>query len=147
MTTPARPRLTDPADVHEWLRVAGLRLKAARELMAAGTKSVGSVYLAGYAVESSLKALLMNEGKPRPTHGGEGPNLRALWSSCELALRDLNDTSGSKSYFMSDWTTDLRYQMFRNTDILDSEIVEGAGRVLSRISSLVRRRSQRRNRR
>lgn len=147
MTTPARPRLTDPADVHEWLRVAGVRLQEARELMLANTSSVGSAYLAGYAVECSLKAYLMNEGKPRPTYGGEGHNLRALWSSCDLVLRDLNDTSGSKNYFMSDWSTDLRYQVSRNTDILDSEIINGAGRVLSRITNLIRRRSQRRFRR
>lgn len=144
MTTPARPRLTDPADVHEWLRVAGVRLQEARELMLANTSSVGSAYLAGYAVECSLKAYLMNEGKSRPTHGGEGHNLRALWSSCDLVLRDLNDTSGSKNYFMSDWSTDLRYQTSRNTNILDSEIVSGAGHVLSRITTLIRRRSQRR---
>jgi hypothetical protein len=144
MTTPGRTRLADPANSAEWLDVANKRLSDARALAQNASAPVASAYLAGYAIECALKAHLDSVGKSRPRAGGEGHNLRALWAACELVLRDLADLDGSKNYFVTDWSTDLRYQAVPNTQIEPEKLVQGAGMILGRIRTQIRRNSQRR---
>lgn len=141
--TPTRPRLSDPANPIEWIAVANLRLQEARR-MVSDDGCVAAAYLAGYAIECSLKAFLSNRGIARPAFGSQGHNLRALWASCDFILRDVQDPSGSKNYYMTDWTTDLRYQTTKNTTISDEELLNGAGKVLARIHTQIRRDSTRR---
>jgi HEPN domain-containing protein len=143
MAPPALSRLPDPGHAAEWLAVAGMRLREAKRLEEAGAGCVGSAYLAGYAIECSLKALLAQRGVPRPEPGRDGHNLRTLWSSCDFALKDLSDQDGSKLYFMSHWSTDLRYQARKNTDIADADLLNGASKILSRITTHIRRNARR----
>lgn len=140
---PLRPRLTDPSAPAEWLSVANLRLQEARRLCCDGLGCVAAAYLAGYAIECSLKAYLLDRGTPKPGAGGEGHNLRALWAACDMVLRDIQDSDGSKNYFMTAWSTDLRYQCNKNTTIADEKLIVGAGQVLGRLTTLMRRRQRR----
>lgn len=139
MTPPFRLRLSDPSHADDWILVALMGMEEARCLIRPRGGCVGSAYLAGYAVECALKAFLTKRGIPRPTSGGDGHNLRALWAVCNFALVDLNDHTGSTNYFMTHWTTDLRYQRAKNTPIADADLVAGAGRVVARITTLTRR--------
>lgn len=144
MTIQTRARILDPSNSREWLLAARHRLSDAKILADIGSAPVASIYLAGYAIECALKAHLDNSGEPRPRRGGEGHNLRALWSACELVLRDLDDADGTKSYFMTDWSTDLRYQIIPNTALHPQDLVKSAGFLLTRISNFIRRNAGRR---
>ena len=68
---------------------------------------LAAVYMAGYAVECKLKALLQSRGKRFPTRGQEGHHLRGLWEAAGLKLDDLR---GNRRLFLDFWTTDLRYE-------------------------------------
>jgi hypothetical protein len=135
---PTRPRLPNPASAGAWMAVASLRLAEARRI-SDEKGCVASAYLAGYAIECSLKAFLANRGSPRPAYGSEGHNLRSLWAACDFILRDIQDLDGSKNYYMTDWTTDLPYQSKKNTMISDQDLIIGAGKVLSRLHTQIRR--------
>lgn len=102
--------MQDPSTVEQWLAVARERGLDASAMLPARETSIGPAYMAGYAVESAIKALLQARGTPRPTSGRAGHNLRALWRAADFRLSDLNDPDGHRSFFLQDWTTDLRYQ-------------------------------------
>src|SRR5712692_6571320 len=88
-------------------------LEAARERgMDASTlkrekRLLAAVYMAGYAVECGLKALLQRMGKRFPRSGSEGHHLRGLWEAAGLKL---DDVRGYRRLFMDFWTTNLRYE-------------------------------------
>ena len=88
-------------------------LEAARERgMDASTlrrekRLLAAIYMAGYAVECGLKALLQRMGKRFPRSGSEGHHLRGLWEAAGLKL---DDVRGYRRLFMDFWTTDLRYE-------------------------------------
>ena len=68
---------------------------------------LAAIYMAGYAVECGLKALLQRRGKRFPRSGAEGHHLRGLWEATGLKL---DDVRGYRRLFMDFWTTDLRYE-------------------------------------
>jgi len=88
-------------------------LEAARERgMDASTlkrekRLLAAIYMAGYAVECGLKALLQRMRKRFPRSGSEGHHLRGLWEAAGLKLDDIR---GYRRLFMDFWTTNLRYE-------------------------------------
>jgi len=81
-----------------------------------------AIYLAGYAVECALKALLLcnepiskHEGVLRSFHGGRGHDF--LWLSRELSRRNVwfPDVEREALAEVGWWTTDLRYQPREST--------------------------------
>ncbi len=108
------------------------------------TMAVGCVYLGGYAVECALKAHLKTMNKPFPKSGREGHNLRALWAKCALELADLKDSDGARAYYLTQWTTDLRYQTRLETALDPGRLVKSAGNVVGIVRKRLRRRAIRR---
>jgi len=79
-----------PNRSQEWIKVARERAADA-EMFKQPLNSVGAVYMAGYAIECSLKAYLQREGKPFPTSDSEGHNLKGLWKASCFRFCDLPD--------------------------------------------------------
>lgn len=90
----------------DWLEVGTERASDARSLKDQ-ERSVAAVYMAGYAVECKLKALIRCMNRKPPTSGPRGHDLRGLW---EAAGFRVNDIGGYKRLFLQNWNTDLRYQ-------------------------------------
>ncbi len=132
-TSPAKKETTEPPrqsrgpkSVEDWKAVANDRASDAQAMLKE-KRILGSVYMAGYAIECSLKALLRGRGEQFPTSGGAGHNLRALWKASGFPLRDLHDTNGAKTYFIENWCTDLRYDLdLMDTSLEASELLTGA---------------------
>jgi hypothetical protein len=122
--------------------VAQERAVDARTLYNQG-RSVAAVYLAGYAVECSLKAYLQRVGRGFPMSGSAGHDLRELWKACRFRLAYLGDSQGNRSYFIEQWDTGLRYNETLDTALDAAVLVEGAvqlaGWVQSRLRQFVRR--------
>lgn len=89
-------------------------------------RSVAAVYLAGYAVECSLKAYLQRVGRGFPTSGPAGHDLRELWKAARFRLADLGDSQGNRTYFIERWHTGLRYNDTIDTVFDAGVLVEGA---------------------
>jgi hypothetical protein len=87
-----------PTTPQDWLAVARMRGADADVLCVHCPDSIGSVYLAGYVIECSLKALLQKKGIPYSKRGSEGHNLKSLWRQSGLRLSDLKDHNGSKTF-------------------------------------------------
>ncbi len=102
--------MNDPQTHQAWHDTAVERAADADAMLPERQISVGSVYMAGYAVECMLKAYLQKTNRPRATRGREGHNLKGLWRSAGFRLSDIADHSGAKTYFLQDWDTALRYQ-------------------------------------
>ncbi len=129
---PARPP-RGPASVEDWIDVANDRASDARSMIKE-KRILGSVYMAGYAIECSLKALLRRRGDPFPTSGRDGHNLHALWKASGFQLSKINDTNGAKTYFIEKWCTDLRYDLeLSDASLTALELVRGAGELVGYI--------------
>ncbi len=100
-------------------------------------QSVGPVYMAGYAVECALKALLDRNNIRRPRMGPKGHDLLLLWKRCGFRLRDLNDSRGFRSFYLTEWSTDLRYARYSELDT--TNLVAGARRLSGWIQKKIRR--------
>lgn len=61
-----------PTTVEDWIEIANNRAADAEAIRKVEETSVGSVYMAGYAIECSLKALLRSQNTPFPKSGREG---------------------------------------------------------------------------
>jgi HEPN domain-containing protein len=109
-------------------------------------RTQAALYMAGYAVECSLKALLEIQKKPIPRSSrGGGHDLRTLWKSSGLRARDLGE-QGER--FVAFWSTSLRYQTELPGD--HEELFKGAGVACTFLSRLHKReagRAKRRSRR
>lgn len=128
-----------PASAQDWIYVANDRVSDAIA-MKNGKRLLGSIYMAGYAIECSLKALLCGRGDAFPSSGGAGHDLSALWKASGFQLRNLNDTNGAKAYFIEKWCTDLRYDLdLMDTDLDVSELLDGAGALVGYIQNRVKR--------
>ena len=101
----------EPTTAEGWIAVANERAADAEAIEKDRPASVGSVYMAGYAVECSLKALLQKRGIPTPTSGSKGHNLHELWGASGLRLSKLKDPAGNQTFFLEDWDTALRYEI------------------------------------
>ncbi|MCP4154085.1 MAG: hypothetical protein GY757_40540 [bacterium] len=82
----------------DWTTVSDDRQNDAKTLLAQ-KKSTGSIYMAGYAVEARLKALLKKFNMPFPKSGSGGHNLKSLWKFSGFRLSDLKDDDGAKAFF------------------------------------------------
>jgi HEPN domain-containing protein len=135
-----------PNTYEDWLAVSRERQEDARALLSSRKTSVGPVYIAGYAVEASLKAFLRRLNKSIPRRGEEGHNLKGLWKQAGFSLRDIKDESGEKSFFVKDWNTALRYETsLEQVNIFDSEsLVKAAGELAGWIQTQIRRKNRRR---
>ncbi len=134
-----------PNTFDEWLAVSKERQEDARALLSR-KNSIGPVYMAGYAVEASLKAYLRKLNKEFPRRGDEGHNLKGLWRQAGFRLKDIKDKSGERAFFIEEWKTDLRYEV--SQDELHSRdsnsLVNAAGDLSGWIQNQIRRRSRKR---
>ena len=128
-----------PTSSDGWRDVARERASDADALLSRRQRSAGSVYLAGYAIECSLKAFLQRRGMPFPTAGGAGHDLRGLWLQSGFRLGDLSDASGAKTFFIKDWSTDLRYEVAPSLPCSAPELVGGARQLSGWIQTQIRR--------
>ncbi|MCP2730547.1 HEPN domain-containing protein [Limnofasciculus baicalensis] len=132
-----------PTTAQDWIAVANERAADAEALQKERPNSIGAVYMAGYAIECSLKALLQKRGIPFPTHGKEGHHLGNLWKASGLKFSDIKDAKGTKIFFLEKekWNTDLRYERFLPNSLgLDiAELMEGAKQLNNWIQTQVNR--------
>lgn len=134
-----------PNTFEDWIEVSRERQEDARALLSR-EKSVGPVYMAGYAVEAGLKAFLRRINKEFPKKGDEGHKLKGLWEQAGFKRRDLKDKSGAKALFIEEWKTDLRYEVsLDEAYTLDSDsLVKAAGELTGWIQTQIRRKSWKR---
>jgi len=102
-------------------------------------RSVAAVYLAGYAVECSLKAYLQRVGRRFPTSGPAGHDLRELWKVSRFRLADLGDARGNRTFFIERWNTGLRYNDTLDTVLDAGVLVEGAVQLARWVQGQLRR--------
>jgi hypothetical protein len=137
-----------PTTAKEWIAVANERAADAEAIKKAIKKekpsAVGSVYMAGYTIECSLKALLQSRGTPFPKHGQEGHNLHGLWEASKFKLSDLSDEKGTKTFFIEHWNTALRYEISCESTLEVAELVDGARQLTGWIQSKLRRQLRKR---
>ena len=134
-----------PTTAQGWLAVARERGSDAGALRSR-TESVGAPYLAGYAVECALKALLQKRGQAFPRQGRQGHNLRNLWRKTGFRLRDLHDPEGHRAYFVEEWSTDLRYEVVlpASPDRPTGDLVQAARSLVGWITGQMKRSGRRR---
>ncbi len=136
---PAGPVRRGPSSADDWISVATERASDARANLDKRPGSAGPVYIAGYAIECSLKALLRAKGKPFPTSGSGGHDLQGLWEASGFRLSDLRDPNGAKAFFIEQWSTDLRYETAPPAAIPAEQLLTGAGNLTGWIHTHVRR--------
>jgi hypothetical protein len=129
-----------PSNAEQWMRVATERGADADALAGTRERSIGAIYLAGFAIECSLKAFLRMNGIPFPSSGRAGHNLKALWASCAFRLADLGDSTGHRTFFVTDWSTDLRYSDEQIDAATNTERVRAAKALAGWIQTRARRR-------
>lgn len=98
-----------PMTYEDWLDISKERQADARALLTDRNCSIGPVYMAGYAVETSLKALLSVKGKAFPRSGNGGHNLKGLWKSTGLKFSDIK--CENQLFFLQHWNTSFRYEL------------------------------------
>lgn len=103
------------------MAVARERGADADAMLSSRASSIGPFYMAGYAVECAIKGCLQHKGVRRPASGQEGHNLKGLWKKAGFRLADLKDPDGRKSFFIQQWSTDLRYQANYSPNAPNSE--------------------------
>jgi HEPN domain-containing protein len=134
-----------PNTFDDWIEVSRERQEDARALLSR-KNSVGPVYMAGYAVEASLKAFLKKVNIEFPRTGDEGHNLKGLWQQAGFRLKDIKDKNGERAFFVEEWRTGLRYEV--SPDVLhlrDSDsLVNAAGDLSGWIQNQIRRRRRKR---
>jgi hypothetical protein len=136
-----------PTTASDWISVANERAADADTMKTTRCTSIGCVYMAGYAIECSLKALLQSKGTAFPRHGQEGHNLRGLWETSGFRLSDLSDSTGAKAFFIENWDTSLRYELTCDSSLTISELVDGAKHLTGWIQNQIRRNQTRRTNR
>jgi hypothetical protein len=129
-----------PSSAEQWVRVAAERGADADALVGTRGRSTGAIYLAGFAIECSLKAFLQINGIPFPASGRGGHNLKALWASCDFRLADLGDSTGHRTFFVTDWSTDLRYSDDQIDAAMNAERVRAAKALAGWIQTRAKRR-------
>ena len=120
--------------VESFLEVAQERGKDASILKEKG-RLLAAVYMAGYAVECKLKALLQKQGKRFPIGGQEGHNLRGLWEAAGLKLHDIQ---GYRRLFIEVWTTTLRYEHSLPSDADFDTLYQGSVELAGYVQKQIR---------
>jgi len=138
-----------PNSCEEWINVSKERQDDARALAESRKESTAPVYMAGYAVEASLKAYLKNDNKTFPKKGDAGHNLRGLWNRAGFKKRDIKDESGETAFFIENWSTDLRYEVSPQAVQINDPalLVEAAGKLAGWVQRLIRRKNLKRGKR
>ena len=132
--------MQDPSSASDWMAVARQRGADAKAMLPERAESVGPSYMAGYAIECAVKALLQARGTPRPASGRAGHNLRALWAAAGFRQSDIKDSSGHQSFYLDVWTTDMRYQSQPPIGADDqAALVAAAGRIVGWLHAQARR--------
>jgi len=105
-----------PSDINKFSRVAKQRLTEAQILLK-NELWAAAIYLAGYAIECSLKALLISltPAGARPTivkslKDDFGHNLRRLRAGVVSKKVNIPENVASALLFASSWSPDLRYE-------------------------------------
>ncbi len=122
-----------------WLEVSAERASDSHILMNQG-RPLAAIYMAGYAVECKLKALLVSVGKVPRTNGPRGHDLRTLW---EMAGFRLSDMPGLRRLFLDTWATALRYECALPDGSDHQALFKGAQELASFIHVRIRRRRNR----
>jgi HEPN domain-containing protein len=110
-----------PKTSRDFLKVAEQRLNAAEALFAADL-TLDAHYVGGYAVECSLKAMVLERTDPRD-HAGKLMKIStgATMHKPEVLLQELRSLGVrltpelAKRMRRFDWTTELRYETGRRT--------------------------------
>lgn len=120
--------MSPPDTAEKWLAVAQERIADAEAIYNNRTTSIGSIYMAGYAIECSLKALLQKRSISYPRSGREVHNLRSLWKESRFQFADLKDRNGTQTFFLHQWSTDLRYEssLPHNLGLEVKDLLQGA---------------------
>ncbi len=138
----------EPQTPTQWIFVANERGADADAVNKSRPESIGSIYLAGYAVECSLKGYLRAAGIPFPRSGRAGHDLSALWEASKFCKRDIDDSDGSKVFYFEGWSTNLRYFVAHTSGGLTrEELLSGAKRLAGWLQMQTRRAAQLRRRR
>ncbi len=107
-----------PPEVNKFLRVAIQRFSDAQTLFRGG-RNTAAIYLAGYAVECGLKALLLStvttrKGVPailESFRGSGGHNLGTLKARyLKRSRTDFSKSVAGQLVYVNSWTTSLRYE-------------------------------------
>jgi HEPN domain-containing protein len=133
-----------PNTYEDWLEVSRERQADAKALLSCRKESIGPVYMAGYAVEASLKAFLRKINKPFHQRGQEGHNLKGLWKQAGFNLRDIKDESGEKAFFVEEWETNFRYEIKPDYSHDSESLVIAAGNLAGWIQTQIRRKTRKR---
>ncbi len=126
-----------PDKWEDWLNIATERSKDADKLSERDNRA-GSIYMAGYAIECSLKAYLKKTGKRFPAAGSAGHNLKELWRASGFRLKDLRDDKGEITFYIEEWSTDLRYAGEYSFPAQPEVLLQGAKNLVGRIQAYVR---------
>lgn len=133
----------NPTCAEDWIAVGRERAADADALLRERNRSAGPVYLAGYAIECSLKAVIQRRGIPFPRARGAGHDLRGLWRQAGFRLGDISDEAGGKTFFIRAWSTDLRYTVDPELDLSSDELVHAARQLTGWLQNQARRRGAR----
>ena len=137
----------EPTTAADWMAIADERLADAQAILKERTESVASVYMAGYAIECALKALLQKRGIASPSYGREGHDLRGLWSAAKLPFSASQDPQGTQTFFFEEWNTTLRYEKFlpSKSGLKPEELLKGAKKLKRLIYSQINRKKLRKH--
>lgn len=139
------PISCNPANKEAWLDVAKARASDAKTLVESDSCTIAATYMAGYVVESTLKAYCSHLGKSSKGWGRAGHNLKLIWKKSGLRLSDLQDKDGTCAFFVQEWSTDLRYCSEDDFSHDAKQLVNGALKLAKSINRHIKR-STRRNR-
>lgn len=136
-----------PQTADDWENIARARAADADALAKAVPTSVSSVYMAGYAVECSLKAFLSSAKRPYPSRGSAGHDLAGLWKASNFLKRDVPGEAGCATFFFESWSTSIRYELnLSGTGITNQDLVDGAKRITGWLLTQSDRQKSRRRR-
>jgi hypothetical protein len=142
-TRQPRPRKgSSPLTAEGWRELAQERARDAEALEDGRPDTAGPVYMAGYAIECSLKAYLHERGIAFPTSGREGHNLRGLWEAAGFRLKDLKDVQGAMTYYIEHWSTDLRYAKSTGSSLSTDMLMDGARQLSTWIQNRMKRKGK-----
>ncbi len=140
--------MSPPDTAEKWLTVAQERMADAEAIYNNRPTSIGSIYMADYAIECSLKTLLQKRSIPYPRSGREGHNLDGLWKASGLQVAALRDSNGTQTFFLDRWSTNWRYEtsLPHNPGLEVKDLLQGAKKLIGWIQNRIDRRKPRRRR-
>lgn len=132
-----------PKTATDWLNIREQRAADAGALRAA-ERYHGAVYLAGYAVEASAKALCLLSGRQPPTSGRLGHSLSYILLQAGIRLNDLH---GEERAFVTEYSVHMRYELALPMSLEPRQAYFAASSLSSKLDKRARRASRRSRRR